>query len=94
MAGAELIGKEEIKEVMDVLETGILMRYGFDKERKGIFKVREFEEAFAKYCGASYALGCYFRFGGAQNRARRLWMWVPAMKCSCRPLHFWPLMKR
>ena len=57
MAGAELIGKEEIKEVMDVLETGILMRYGFDKERKGIFKVREFEEAFAKYCGASYALG-------------------------------------
>ena len=40
MAGAELIGKEEIKEVMDVLETGVLMRYGFDKERKGIFKVR------------------------------------------------------
>jgi len=44
MAGAELIGKEEIKEVMDVLETGILMRYGFDKERKGIYKVREFEQ--------------------------------------------------
>jgi 8-amino-3,8-dideoxy-alpha-D-manno-octulosonate transaminase len=57
MAGAELIGKEEIKEVMDVLETGILMRYNFDKERKGVFKVREFEEAFAKYCGTSYALG-------------------------------------
>jgi 8-amino-3,8-dideoxy-alpha-D-manno-octulosonate transaminase len=57
MAGAELIGKEEIKEVMDVLETGILMRYGFDKERKGIFKVREFEEAFAGYCQAGFALG-------------------------------------
>ena len=57
MAGAELIGKEEIKEIMDVMETGILMRYGFDKERKGVFKVREFEEAFAKYCGAQYALG-------------------------------------
>jgi 8-amino-3,8-dideoxy-alpha-D-manno-octulosonate transaminase len=57
MAGAELIGKEEIKEVMDVLETGILMRYGFDKERKGIFKVREFEEAFARYCQTQYALG-------------------------------------
>jgi len=26
MAGAELIGKEEIQEVMDVLETGVLMR--------------------------------------------------------------------
>ncbi|MFB3925343.1 MAG: DegT/DnrJ/EryC1/StrS family aminotransferase [Syntrophales bacterium] len=57
MAGAELIGKEEIKEVMDVMETGILMRYGFDKERKGVFKVREFEQAFAKYCGAGFALG-------------------------------------
>ncbi len=57
MAGAELIGKEEIKEIMDVMETGILMRYGFDKERKGVFKVREFEETFARYCQARYALG-------------------------------------
>jgi 8-amino-3,8-dideoxy-alpha-D-manno-octulosonate transaminase len=57
MAGAELIGKEEMKEVMDVLETGILMRYGFDQERKGIYKVRQFEEEFAKYCGTKYALG-------------------------------------
>ena len=57
MAGAELIGKEEMKEVMDVLETGVLMRYGFEKERKGIFKVRQFEEEFAKYCGARCALG-------------------------------------
>ncbi len=57
MAGAELIGKEEMKEVQDVLETGILMRYGFDKERRGIYKVRQFEEDFAKYCGAKFALG-------------------------------------
>ncbi len=57
MAGAELIGQEEIKEVMDVLQTGILMRYNFDEARNHVFKVREFEEAFAKYCGASYALG-------------------------------------
>jgi 8-amino-3,8-dideoxy-alpha-D-manno-octulosonate transaminase len=57
MAGAELFGNEERKEVMDVMETGILMRYGFDKERKGVFKVREFEETFAKYCGAGFALG-------------------------------------
>ncbi len=52
-----MIGKEEIKEVMDVLETGILMRYGFDSERKGVYKVKEFEQAFAKYCGTDYALG-------------------------------------
>ncbi len=57
MAGAELIGDEERKEIMDVMETGILMRYGFDKERKGVFKVREFEEAFAAHCGAGFALG-------------------------------------
>ena len=57
MAGAELIGQEEIKEVMDVLETGILMRYNFDKERKGVFKVRQFEEEFAKYCSVKFALG-------------------------------------
>jgi len=56
MAGAELIGKEEIKEVMDVMETGILMRYEFDEARKGVFKVREFEAAFARYLGAGYTL--------------------------------------
>ena len=49
MAGAELIGKEEIKEVMDVLKTGVFARYAFDNERQGIWKVRDFEKAFAKY---------------------------------------------
>lgn len=57
MAGAELIGKEEAKEVMDVLGTGVFARYGFDKERKGFWKVRDFERTFAKYMGAKYALG-------------------------------------
>ncbi len=57
MAGSELFGKEELKEVMDVMETGVLMRYGFDKERKGIFKVRQFEQEYAKYLGAGYTLG-------------------------------------
>jgi 8-amino-3,8-dideoxy-alpha-D-manno-octulosonate transaminase len=57
MAGAELIGKEEIKEIMDVLGTGVFARYGFDNERKGFWKVRDFERAFAKYSGVKYALG-------------------------------------
>ncbi len=57
MAGFEVFGKEERKEVMDVMETGVLMRYGFDAERKGVFKVRQFEEEFAAYCGSAYALG-------------------------------------
>jgi 8-amino-3,8-dideoxy-alpha-D-manno-octulosonate transaminase len=57
MAGAELIGKEECKEVMDVLGTGIFARYSFDKERQGIWKVRDFEKAFTKYFGSTHALG-------------------------------------
>jgi 8-amino-3,8-dideoxy-alpha-D-manno-octulosonate transaminase len=57
MAGSELFGKEELKEVMDVMESGILMRYGFDKERKGVFKVQQFEQEFAGYLGAAHALG-------------------------------------
>ncbi|MCX7816144.1 MAG: DegT/DnrJ/EryC1/StrS family aminotransferase [Syntrophales bacterium] len=57
MPGMELIGQEEIKEIMEVMETGVLMRYGFEKERKGIFKVRQFEEEFCRYMGCKYALG-------------------------------------
>jgi len=57
MAGNELIGKEEKKEIMDVLETGVFMRYGFDEERRGVFKVRQFEQEFARYLDVGYTLG-------------------------------------
>jgi 8-amino-3,8-dideoxy-alpha-D-manno-octulosonate transaminase len=43
MPGYELFGAEERKEVNDVLETGILMRYGFDGMRNGIWKAKELE---------------------------------------------------
>jgi 8-amino-3,8-dideoxy-alpha-D-manno-octulosonate transaminase len=55
MPGFEIFGEEEKKEIMDVLETGVLFRYEFNEQRNGVFKVREFEEKFAKYCGASQA---------------------------------------
>ena len=45
MPGFELFGEEERKEVNDVLETGILMRYGFDGPRKGVWKAKELETA-------------------------------------------------
>jgi 8-amino-3,8-dideoxy-alpha-D-manno-octulosonate transaminase len=48
MPGFELFGPEERKEVNDVLETGILMRYGFDGPRKGIWKSRELEAEICK----------------------------------------------
>jgi len=57
MAGAELIGKEELNEKMALFKTGIFARYSLDKERQGIWKVRDFEKAFARYFGTRYALG-------------------------------------
>lgn len=56
MAGTEMFGAEERKEVMDVLETGILFRYNHDAQRNGIWKAREFEAEAKKITGAKYAL--------------------------------------
>ena len=55
MPGFELFGAEERKEVNDVLETGILMRYGFDGPRKGIWKAQELEKAITETFGCEYA---------------------------------------
>lgn len=55
MPGFEFFGNEERKEVNDVLETGILMRYGFDGPRKGIWKARELEEAICQTFGCKHA---------------------------------------
>lgn len=55
MPGYELWSDNERKEVNDVLETGILMRYGFDGPRKGIWKAKELEEAICKTFGSKYA---------------------------------------
>ena len=55
MPGFELFGDEERKEVNDVMETGILMRYGFDGPRKGIWKAQELEKAITETFGCQYA---------------------------------------
>jgi 8-amino-3,8-dideoxy-alpha-D-manno-octulosonate transaminase len=55
MPGFELWSDKERKEVNDVLETGILMRYGFDGPRKGVWKSKELEEAVCKTFGSKYA---------------------------------------
>ena len=55
MPGFEFWGEEEKKEVNDVLETGILMRYGFDAPRKGIWKSIELEKEICKTFGSKYA---------------------------------------
>jgi 8-amino-3,8-dideoxy-alpha-D-manno-octulosonate transaminase len=55
MPGFEFFGEEERKEVNDVLETGILMRYGFDGPRKGIWKSKELEAEICTRFGSGYA---------------------------------------
>ncbi len=55
MPGFEIFGQEEKDQVMDVLDTGVLFRYEFGEQRKGIFKVKEFEEKFAAYTGVRHA---------------------------------------
>ncbi|MBS1731540.1 MAG: DegT/DnrJ/EryC1/StrS family aminotransferase [Bacteroidetes bacterium] len=55
MPGFEFWGDEERKEVNEVLETGILMRYGFDGPRKGIWKAKELEQQICKQMGCKYA---------------------------------------
>ncbi len=55
MPGTELFGAEEKKEIMDVLETGILFRYNFDQQRNGHWKARTFEQELAEYHGVRYA---------------------------------------
>lgn len=55
MPGTELFGAEERKEVNDVLETGILFRYGHDAQRNGHWKAKEFEAEVKKLTGAQFA---------------------------------------
>jgi dTDP-4-amino-4,6-dideoxygalactose transaminase len=54
--GSQWIGQEEIKEVMDVLESGYLFRYGSLDDPAYKHKVYSFEKKFAAYCGVRHAL--------------------------------------
>ncbi|RIV41941.1 DegT/DnrJ/EryC1/StrS family aminotransferase [Flagellimonas pelagia] len=54
MPGFELFGDKERKEVQDVLDSGVLMRYGFDGMRNGHWKAKELEAALAKRMQAQH----------------------------------------
>ncbi|MFC1798214.1 DegT/DnrJ/EryC1/StrS family aminotransferase [Thermodesulfobacteriota bacterium] len=58
MPGFEIFGDEERKEVQDVLETGVLFRYGFDQARQDHWKAKEFEAELSKRTGSSYSHLC------------------------------------
>lgn len=55
MPGFELFGDQERKEVNQVLESGVLMRYGFDGMRNGHWKAKELEVALQKRMQVKHA---------------------------------------
>lgn len=58
MPGFELFGDEERTHVNDVLETGVLFRYGFEGARNGHFKALEFEKKLGDITGAAFSHLC------------------------------------
>jgi 8-amino-3,8-dideoxy-alpha-D-manno-octulosonate transaminase len=58
MPGFEIFGDEERREVADVLDTGVLFRYGFDGARKGHWKARGFETLLAERLGTPHCHLC------------------------------------
>jgi 8-amino-3,8-dideoxy-alpha-D-manno-octulosonate transaminase len=55
--GYEVFGEEERQAINELFELngGILFAHGFDALRKGVYRVREFEAAFANKMGVPYA---------------------------------------
>ena len=57
MPGYELIDNKEFKQITQVFKKSkTLFRMGFDKQRKGVYKVNDFENKFARKLKSKYAL--------------------------------------
>ena len=54
MPGFELFGPLEHQEVNRVLETGVLMRYGFENMREGVWKAKELEQSISRRMGVKH----------------------------------------
>ncbi len=57
MPGYEVFGEEERSAVLEVFELngGVLFAHGFDAMRNGVYRVREYERAFAERFGFSHS---------------------------------------
>lgn len=55
MPGFEFFGDKERKEVQDVMDSGVLMRYGFDGMRNGHWKTKKLEAGLAERMQTNYA---------------------------------------
>lgn len=58
MPGFEIFGQEERQQVLDVLDTGVLFRYGFDGARNGHWKAKSFETELAHRMGVAHCHLC------------------------------------
>jgi 8-amino-3,8-dideoxy-alpha-D-manno-octulosonate transaminase len=56
MPGFELFNEMEKQHLLEVMDSGILMRYGFTALRQGHWKAKEMEEALCRKTGARHAL--------------------------------------
>ncbi|HHW47497.1 MAG TPA: L-glutamine--2-deoxy-scyllo-inosose aminotransferase KanB, partial [Clostridiaceae bacterium] len=54
--GSYLFGEEERRELLDVMETGYLFRYGSEDDPRFKKKVATFEKEFAEKLGAKYCV--------------------------------------
>lgn len=54
--GSYLVGKEEIRELMDLMESGHLFRYGDLNDPDFKHKVHTLEEEFSEYCGVPFGI--------------------------------------
>ena len=54
--GSYVFGEAERKEVMEVLESGYLFRYGSEEDPRFLHKVASFEKAFAAHMNAKYCV--------------------------------------
>lgn len=55
MPGFEFFDEAEKKQIDEVMNAGILMRYGFDAQRKGNWKAKELEQKISETFGCKYA---------------------------------------
>ena len=55
MPGFELFGEAERLEVNDVLNNGVLMRYGFESQRQGHWKAKAMESELCQQLGVDHA---------------------------------------
>lgn len=58
MPGFEIFGEEERKQVQDVLDTGVLFRYGFDAARQEHWKAKTFENELAQRLAVAHCHLC------------------------------------